>query len=188
MPHQFAAALDHPLRLRYRNVPETLGLYGFAAGMTVLDLGCGTGTFTLEMARMVGEDGMVYAVDLQQPMVDAVRERADEADLTNRISAHCSGAYALPLAEDSCDLVIVIATLSQIPDRLAALLELRRVLRPGGRLAVSEELADPAYVPSNVERRWIEDSGFEFIEQKWNPLCYHQVYANPGTPDIDVLD
>lgn len=166
MPHQFAAALDHPMRLRYRNVPETLGLYGFAAGMTVLDLGCGTGTFTLEMARMVGEEGTVHAVDLQQPMVDAVRERADQADLGNRISAHCSGAYALPLPEDSCDLVVVIATLPQIPDRLAALLELRRVLKPGGRLAVSEELADPAYVPSNVERSWIEDAGFEFVEKK----------------------
>ena len=50
MPHQHAAALDHPLRLRYRNPREVLGLFGFQAGMTVLDLGCGTGTFTVEMA------------------------------------------------------------------------------------------------------------------------------------------
>ncbi|MEZ4584485.1 MAG: methyltransferase domain-containing protein [Caldilineaceae bacterium] len=66
-----APLLDHGLRLRYRDPLETLGLFGIAPGMTVLDLGCGTGLFTAAMARMVGPTGTVHAVDVQQPMLDA---------------------------------------------------------------------------------------------------------------------
>ncbi|MEZ4558989.1 MAG: methyltransferase domain-containing protein [Caldilineaceae bacterium] len=75
MPHQFAPLLDHGLRLRYRDPLETLGLFGIAPGMTVLDLGCGTGLFTAAMARMVGPTGTVHAVDVQQPMLDATAAR-----------------------------------------------------------------------------------------------------------------
>src|SRR5436853_7322824 len=78
MPHQFAAVLDHPLRMKYRNPGETLGLFGFTPGLTVLDLGCGTGTFTVEMARLVGEQGVVHAVDLQQPLIEQTRRRLTE--------------------------------------------------------------------------------------------------------------
>ena len=92
MPHQFAKALDHPLRLKYRNPAETLGLFGITAGMTVLDLGCGAGTFTEEAARMVGEAGYVHAVDIQAPLIEQTRQRITAAGLSSRVQLHCSGA------------------------------------------------------------------------------------------------
>src|SRR4051812_16795043 len=84
MPHQFSKALDHPLRMKYRDPVETLGPFGIAPGMTVLDLGCGTGTFTVEIARMVGENGIVHAVDLQPPLIEQTRLRLGETGMLDR--------------------------------------------------------------------------------------------------------
>lgn len=178
MPHQFAKVLDHPLRMKYRDPVETLGPFGFAPGLAVLDLGCGTGTFTVEMARMVGEQGVVHAVDLQQPLIEQTRQRLAAADLAARVRLHCSGAYQLPLADDSVDLAVMIATLPQIPNKLLALAELSRVLKPGARLAISEELPDPAYVPPNVTRQWLSEAGFHYGGQTGSLFCYSLIFFN----------
>lgn len=183
MPHQHAAALDHPWRLRYRNPQETLGLFGFQAGMTVLDLGCGTGTFTVDMARMVGDSGAVHAVDLQQPLLEQARQRIDAAGVSPRVRFHHAGAYQLPLADGSIDLAVLIATLSEIPDKRRALAELRRVLKPRGRLAVSEELPDPAYLPAAQACRSLEDAGFEYGGKSGGLFCYSLLYFNPVDPN-----
>ena len=178
MPRQFAPLLDNPWRLRYRDVGETLGLAGISAGQTVLDLGCGTGTFTVELAQMVGEDGVVHAVDLQQSLLSETRSRLDDVGMAARVQLHHAGAYNLPLADESCDLAILIATLSQIPDRRAALFELRRVLKPGARLVISEELPDPAYLPARAMRQWAQDTGFVLQGKASNIFCYTMVFAN----------
>jgi len=178
MPHQFAKALDNPIRLRYRNPGETLGMFGFAAGMTVLDVGCGTGLFTVDMARMIGEEGVVHAIDIQQPMLHKCEQRMYEAGVADRVHLHHCGVNALPLPENSIDLAVLIATLPQVPDRLGALLELRRVLKPNARIAVSEELPDPAYAPSGVTASWLEEAGFLKQGKTGNPFCYSLVYIN----------
>lgn len=178
MPHQFAGLLEHAARMRYRQPEETLGLFGFTAGMTVLDLGCGTGLFTEPMARMVGPTGTVHAVDLQQAMVDATATRLAAAGLETRVQLHCAGAHQLPLPDEACDLVVMIATLGEVPNRYAALLEVRRVLKPGGRLAVSEELPDPAYLPSRTVRAWAEDAGFLFKGKSGNFFCYSMLFSS----------
>jgi ubiquinone/menaquinone biosynthesis C-methylase UbiE len=181
MPHQLAAALDHPLRLRYRKPAEEVGLYGCSPGMHVLDLGCGTGLYTVELARRVGDEGLVYAVDLQQPLVEQTRARVTAAELATRVRFHCSGAYSLPLPDQSVDLALLIATLPQIPNKLLALAELSRVLKRDGRLVISEELPDPAYTPPFVVRRWVEEAGFTLGGQSGSWFCYHQIYFNQRT-------
>jgi ubiquinone/menaquinone biosynthesis C-methylase UbiE len=178
MPHQAARWLDHPARLRYRNPGETLGLFGLFGGMTVLDLGCGTGLFTVEMARMVGQEGTIHAVDLQAPLLVQARQRLEKAGLAERVRWHGAGAYQLPLAESSVDVAVLIAVLGEIPNRLLALLELQRVLKPGARLAVSEELPDPAYVPSRTVRRWAEEVGFRTGGVTGSPFCYSALFFN----------
>jgi ubiquinone/menaquinone biosynthesis C-methylase UbiE len=177
MPRQFANLLDHPLRMRYRDPIETLGNLGFTAGMTVLDLGCGTGTFTTEMARMVGPTGTIHAVDLQPSLLAKAADRVQQAALPTPVHFHHSGAYALPLEPNSVDLAIVIATLPQIPNPQLALSELRRVIKPEGRLAISEELPDPAYVLPQVTRRQAEAAGFTFVQQHGTPFCYTQIFV-----------
>lgn len=178
MPHQFAKVLDNPLRLRYRDPSETLGLYGFVAGMTVMDAGCGTGLFTVDMARMVGAEGVVHAVDLQEPMLRKTAARVHAAGVAERVRFHHCGLNAIPLEDDSVDLAVLIATLPQIPDRQGALLELRRVLKSGARIVVSEELPDPAYVPPGVIATWLEDAGFRKVAKHGHFFCYSLIYIN----------
>ncbi len=201
LPHQLGALLDHQLRARYRNPVETLGLFGVAPGMTVLDVGCGTGLYTTEMARMVGPNGKVHAVDVQPAMIARTRERlaaVNEANsdsdvvlvgnrqpaarasdaLVDRTELHLAAADNLPLPDASIDLAVAIASVPQMARRTLALLDIQRVLKPGGRLAVSEELLDPAYVPEFVLRRWLEDVGFRYGGRSGNPFCYNLIFFN----------
>lgn len=172
MPHRQAALLEHPLRLRYRDVGALLGEIGLVAGTDVADLGCGTGLFTLEMARRVGDTGQVHAVDIQQPMLDAARHRVEAAGLGPRVRWYHSGMHTLPLPDESVEVALMAAVLGQLPARMLALDEVRRILRPGGRLAISEELPDPAYAPAPLVRRWAEQAGFRFGGLRGNPFCY----------------
>jgi len=162
MPGQFAGLLDHKWRLAYRNPGETLGQFGFEAGMTVLDGGCGTGLFTLEMARMVGKTGTVHAVDLQRRCIELASEKVAVAKLTDRVQFHHCGLYQLPLADESVDLSVLIATLGEVPDPYLAMAEVRRVTKPGGRVALSEELLDPAFVSAAANKRIMAESGFRY--------------------------
>ena len=188
MPHQWAGLLDHPWRLRYRKPAETVDAFGIMPNMTVIDLGCGTGAFTVELAQRVGADGRVHAVELQAAFLQQARQRVQSAGLQNRVHFHHCGAYALPLETSSVDLAIVIATLSQIPNKLVALSELRRVLKPGARLAISEELLDPAYAPPPLVRRWLTAAGYRYVGQSGTPFCYNQLYVTDKEPNtVDVV-
>lgn len=176
MPHQFAGLLDSGLRLSYRNPGETLGLYGFEAGMTVLDAGCGTGLFTTEMARMVGPVGVVHAVDLQAPCLASAAKRVAEAGLSERVRFHHCGLYDLPLPDESVDLTVMIAALGEAPNPLLALAELRRVTRVGGRVAISEESPDPAYLPARTVRDLMAEAGFRYGGKNSSLFCYSMIF------------
>jgi ubiquinone/menaquinone biosynthesis C-methylase UbiE len=172
MPHQMAIWLEHPLRLRYRKPDRLLGQLGVFQGMSVADLGCGTGLFTLEMARRVGETGIVHAVDIQAPMIAYARRHLVAAGVEKPVRYHHSGIHTLPLPDQSVDVALMVAVLGELPAKPLALDEVRRVLKPGARLAISEELPDPAYVPAPLARRWAEEVGFTFAGLTGNPFCY----------------
>lgn len=178
LPHQFSALLELSWRQRYLDPGEVLGLYGVNAGMTVLDAGCGTGLFTVELARMVGETGCVYAVDIQAPMVIRTRNRVHGAGVAEQVRLQHAGFYDLPLADNSIDLAVLISTFGEIPDKPAALSEFRRVLKPGARLAVTEELLFPAYLLAGSVHRWATEAGFQFLAKTGSPLCHHTVFIN----------
>lgn len=172
MPHQMATWLEHPLRLRYRKPDGLLGQLGVFQGMSVADLGCGTGLFTVEMARRVGETGAVHAVDIQVPMLDHARRFISEAGVEKPVRYHHSGIHTLPIPDQSVDVALMVAVLGELPAKTLALDEVRRILKPGARLAISEEILDPAYVPAPLARRWAEESGFTFGALTGNPFCY----------------
>jgi ubiquinone/menaquinone biosynthesis C-methylase UbiE len=180
MPHQFAGWLDHPWRLAYRNPGETLGLYGFKAGMTVLEGGCGSGLFTVEMARMVGAEGSVHAVDLQRRCISRASKRLAEAEMADRVKFHHCGLYELPLEDDSIDVAVLIATLGEVPDRLRALFELKRVLKDGGRLAISEEMPDPAYLAAGEVRQLLDAAEFRYGGKSGSVFCYSMICFKDG--------
>ncbi len=178
MPHQLAATLENPLRLAYRNPGETLGLYGFRAGTTVLDLCCGSGLFTAEMARMVGPEGVVHAVDIQRPLLDLAEKRLFEAGLADRVRLHHRSATNLPLEDGSVDLAVIISALGELPDKVQALAEVKRVLKPDGRLAISDERLSPSYLSPGAVRRVAEAAGFRFGGKSGGGLSYHMIFLN----------
>jgi ubiquinone/menaquinone biosynthesis C-methylase UbiE len=132
-----------------------------AAGERVLEIGPGTGYYTLDMAEWLAPDGTVEILDLQQEFLDHTARRAAEGGIAN-VVATLGDATALPYAEDSVDAVVLTAVLGEIPDQDAALAEIARVLRPEGRLVVGELVTSPRALElrgADAGLRLVERSG-----------------------------
>jgi ubiquinone/menaquinone biosynthesis C-methylase UbiE len=106
-----------------------------APGNQVLDIACGTGLVSFEAARAVGPDGHVLGVDISGRMLDSAERRAREAKLSNCSFARMD-AETLCLPDTSFDVVLCALGLMYMPDPQQALREMRRVLRPGGRISL----------------------------------------------------
>lgn len=104
-------------------------------GMSLLDCGCGPGTITLGLAEAVSP-GHVVGVDLEESQIDLARNLAVERGLKN-VEFKVGSVYELPFLEHSFDVVFAHALFEHLGDPLAALVEIRRVLKPGGVAAVS---------------------------------------------------
>jgi len=178
LPPLFARWLEHPWRLASLDPAATLDLYGLSAQMVVLDLGCGTGVFTRTAAQMVGPTGHVHAVDLQAPLLQQTRQTLAAAGLSERVQLHHQGASSLPLADGSIDLAIMVSTLGEIPDKVAALGELHRVLAPGARLGITEEWLNPACVLPATVRQLAGESGFQLLHSHQTALTHHQIFIH----------
>jgi ubiquinone/menaquinone biosynthesis C-methylase UbiE len=154
---RFWVEAPHPLitRARLREILEPV------PGERVLELGPGTGHYTLDLGEWVGSDGSVEALDIQQEMLDHTLRRARERGLWN-VEATRADAQDLPYGDGSFDAAIMITVLGEVPDQDAALGEVARVLRPGGRLVVGELFGDPHMVTFGSLRRRAEAAGLRF--------------------------
>ncbi|MDN5348179.1 MAG: demethylmenaquinone methyltransferase / 2-methoxy-6-polyprenyl,4-benzoquinol methylase [Clostridia bacterium] len=119
-------------------------LSGARPGFKVLDVCCGTGMLTLELARAVSPGGKVTGLDFSPAMLAIARERVRSSPFGRSIEFIQGNAMSLPFPEGSFDCATIAFALRNVPDIEGALLEMKRVLRPGGRL-VSLELAKPSW-------------------------------------------
>ena len=110
------------------------------SGMTVMDVGSGMGFFTLEMARLVGEDGHVIAIDLQPRMIASLERRAARAGLARRITTRVCGSESLDIEDltGQVDFVLVYAVAHEVPDAANLMAELYGCMKPGGRMLLAE--------------------------------------------------
>jgi len=146
---RFWVEAPHPLITRDR-LRETLRPQ---AGERVLEIGPGTGYYSLDLARWLEPDGTLELFDIQQEFLDHTMARVTDQGLSNVIATR-GDATALPQPDDSVDAVVLTCVLGEIPDQDAALREIARVLRPGGRLIVGELVGDPHYTsPGALEHR-----------------------------------
>jgi ubiquinone/menaquinone biosynthesis C-methylase UbiE len=164
----------HPLitRARLREVLEP------AAGERVLEVGPGTGYYSLSVAEWIAPDGMLDVLDIQQEMLDHTMRRAGERGVAN-IEAMRGDARKLPYLEATFDAAFLAAVLGEIPDQGAALRELARVLKPGGRLVVGELFGDPHWVSPSSLRRQAEAAGLVFARRSGSPLGYFARFERP---------
>jgi len=107
------------------------------AGEAVLDLGCGAGTDLLIAAQMTGATGRAIGVDMTPAMLERADAGAREMALAN-VELHESLIEALPLDDDSVDVVISNGVIDLVPDKDAVFDEIDRVLRPGGRIQLAD--------------------------------------------------
>jgi ubiquinone/menaquinone biosynthesis C-methylase UbiE len=132
-------------------------------GERLLEIGVGTGYYSLELAGWVAPGGTLELFDLQQKFLDHVTRAAAERGLTNLLATR-GDATALPYDDASIDGVVLTAVLGEIPDRPAALREIRRVLKPDGRLVVGELFGDPHFTSRGSLRRLGAEAALELAE------------------------
>ncbi|HKG36324.1 MAG TPA: class I SAM-dependent methyltransferase [Solirubrobacterales bacterium] len=157
---RFWVEAPHPLitRSRLREVLRP------AAGERILEIGPGTGYYTLDLAEWVSPGGEVEIFDIQQEMLDHTMSRAKEAGAGN-VTPTRGNAESLPHEVDSFDAAVLVTVLGEIPDGDAALREIQRVLKPGGRLVVGELVGDPHYVAFGRLRARAEAAGLKHEER-----------------------
>src|SRR5919201_5435089 len=128
------------------------------AGERLLEVGPGTGYYSLPVAGWLSPGGSLDVVDVQQEMLDHMLRRAGKEGIGNITPARAD-ARELPFADDTFDGAYLVTVLGEIPDQDAALRELRRVVRPGGRIVIGELFGDPHMVTRRALAERAEAAG-----------------------------
>jgi ubiquinone/menaquinone biosynthesis C-methylase UbiE len=164
---RFWVEAPHPFitRARLREILEP------RAGERVLEVGPGTGYYALEVAEWISPGGTLAIFDLQPEMLDHTMGAAAERGLDN-VEPTQGDARHLPYPDASFDAAYLVTVLGEIPDQGAALRELRRVLRPDGRLVVGELLGDPHVVTFGRLRDRAAAAGLRFETRVGGVLGY----------------
>jgi ubiquinone/menaquinone biosynthesis C-methylase UbiE len=157
---RFWVEAPHPFitRERLREILEA------RAGERILEVGPGTGYYTLDLAEWVGDEGKIEILDIQQEMLDHTMRRANERGFAH-VEPTLGDAQDLPYENDSFDAAVLVTVLGEIPEQDAALRELKRVVRPGGRVVFGELMGDPHMVALGSMQRRCEAAGFRFERQ-----------------------
>src|SRR5215216_2366116 len=169
---RFWVEAPHPLitRSRLREILEA------KPGEHVLEVGPGTGYYTLGVAESIKPEGRLDILDLQREMLEHTMRRAGGAGLAN-VTPTRADATAMPYEDGTYDAAFLVTVLGEVPDQEAALRELARVLRPGGRLVVGELLGDPHYVRLAPLRLRVSGAGFSYERRVGSTLGYFARFA-----------
>jgi predicted methyltransferase len=154
---------------------EIVGLCELKPGMTIADVGAGTGLFVELFSQAVGAEGKVYAVDIADEFIQAIRQRAEKLQVENITGIVCTVDDA-KLPESSADVVFICDTYHHFEYPQKTLATIRRGLKPGGRLVMIDfkRIAgeSPEWILNHVRagqevfRQEIEAAGFKLIDEK----------------------
>lgn len=174
LPH-----LDNPLRRLLMPPKRSLERFGLAKGDIVLDLGAGSGFFSFPASEMVGERGLVYALDIA-PEAIAIIERKRAERGTKNLRAILTKDAGLGIPDKVGTIALMITVLHEVEDKRAILRRLCECLKPGGRIAILEFRGRAFFGPPDSERigeaemrELLGFAGFTDIESEpWSPLFY----------------
>jgi ubiquinone/menaquinone biosynthesis C-methylase UbiE len=167
-PVKYAWVLDNFFRNFIQNPRINLKKY-IKRGMTVLDVGCGTGFFTIELANLVGESGKVIAIDVQSEMLDILETKLRGKEIANRIKLQKCSDYNFNISEQ-VDFVLAFYVVHEAGNQKLFLKEIKKVLKPGGKLLIVELIG---HVSGEEFRKIVENCNelnFKFQDKTILPL------------------
>jgi ubiquinone/menaquinone biosynthesis C-methylase UbiE len=185
MHYTGATWLTRDSRVREEDCETLLKALGIEPGQVVCDMGCGNGFYTLPLARLVGKEGKVIAVDIQREMLQLLKSRARDERVYN-IQRVLGTVIDPQLEPDSCDLVLMVDVYHEFSRPEEMLQAIRRALKPTGRVALVEFRAEDPNVPIKPLHKMskeqifkeFEPNGFRLVEQfdklPWQHLMFFE--------------
>lgn len=177
--------------MSFSNPRENVLHLALREGMKVADLGAGTGHYTQAAASIVGSDGVVYAVDVQEDVLRHLKDAAERKKLYNikYIWGNLERAASTNLRDQTVDAVILSNTLFQIENRFALLSEIKRIIKPGGKVLVIDWAGSyggmgptPEKVVSEHDAEaFFIDGGFHKVKNfRAGPHHYGMLFTSPS--------
>ena len=179
LPPILSVLLENPLTGMVVGPEKLVERLDLSPGMRVLDAGCGPGRLTVPAAKKVAPGGEVVALDSQEEMLGKLRLRLGRAGLTNaRLMLGVLGAGDLE-EKDVYDRVILAMALGEVRNRIQALREIHKALKPGGILSITEAIGDPDYRGRKTILTEAEAAGFEFLRQFGGRISFTANFRKP---------
>ncbi len=167
-PVERAGALDTRFRKIIHKPVKILSPY-IKPGDKVLELGCGPGYFTIDIAKLIGNEGLVYAADIQEGMLDIVRKKIELTRMHNRIHIHKCDESGINL-KDTVDFIFAFYVIHEVADQDNTFEEFRKILNPGGKILIIE----PAFHVTKNEflnmLLKLRSKGFRIIDRPYSFL------------------
>jgi ubiquinone/menaquinone biosynthesis C-methylase UbiE len=179
-PAEFAwlVEIENPLARATRS-EQIVRQLALQRGTRVLDIGCGPGRVTLPLARTVGPDGEVIALDVQAAMLTKVAEKAEREGIRN-IRLLQADVRSAEIPEESLDAVVMVMALGEIPNGPDIFPSIFSALKLGGRLLVAESIFDPHFVSRATLRKIAQSAGFAERAYSGNVFGYSLTFEKPA--------
>jgi ubiquinone/menaquinone biosynthesis C-methylase UbiE len=169
--------LDNPI-LKNNSAREIISHLELRPGMKVLDFGCGPGRLTIPIAKLIGPAGTVTAFDIQPAMLERVRAKAIQENLSNIDFVHGSAGEG-KLGNSLFDRVLLVTVLGEVPDRKPLIQEIINGLKSGGLLSVTEVIADPHFQTRKNVLNLVTAAGFKEKGGWGNQISYTMTFEKP---------
>lgn len=155
-----------PLRKLFQNPVKIVGPY-IQEGMTVLEPGCAMGFYSLPAARLVGGEGRVISIDLQRPMLDVLKKRAQKAGLLERLHLRECTVASLQIEdlEGTIDFAFVLAVVHEVPDQAVFFSEIYAALKPQTKCLVAEPKGHVIWEEFEQSLILAKAQGFKVLQQ-----------------------
>jgi ubiquinone/menaquinone biosynthesis C-methylase UbiE len=154
---------EEALRRKWHNPGITLKSIGVSAGMVFVDVGCGDGFFAIPAAQLVGEKGVVYAVDIEASAIERLRDKAAEKGLKN-VTAKVGEAEETVFCEECADIVFYSRVLHDFKDPAKVLHNAKRMLKAAGTLVDLDWKKKPTVLGPPVRIRFSEEQAASLIK------------------------
>jgi ubiquinone/menaquinone biosynthesis C-methylase UbiE len=157
-PVEIAGSLDNKIRRWFQDPRKILRPY-LGEGMTVLDLGCGPGFFSVDIAQMVGKSGRVIAADLQEGMLRKLRDKIQGTDLEERITLHKCEENKIGFSEE-VDFILAFYMVHEVPHQVELFNEIRSIIKQNGQVFIIEPPFHVTKTAFEETIRRARDAGF----------------------------